>query len=72
MIIVNFVGIRVEEKGKEPIDFCMALDNEERAVVAQNPALFDKVTSVKKLLARLLRPLGIRLPTMKKTKSPGT
>lgn len=59
-MIVNSVGIRVEEKGKEPIDFCMALDNEEWAVVAQNPALFDKVTSVKKLLARL--PLAFEDP----------
>lgn len=57
---INFIGISVKENGSKPIDFCMALDNEEWAVVNENPSLFDGVTSIKKLLTRL--PLAFKDP----------
>ncbi len=53
MMIVNFVGIRIRKNGKEPMDFCMALDNEERAELVAKADLLDGVTSARILLERL-------------------
>lgn len=53
MITLDFIGINIKKNGKEPLDFCQPLDNEESAELVSKADLLDGVTSVEELLARL-------------------